>query len=364
MMSDQSNKDVKQDETPRDTTMADQSNNTETPSAPPEQPNLEKKNERQNEAAAQPAVESTKKQTQKQAETLPYAYQHEPLEEQSHQQQQVQPEEGRGPPQTMGAPSNPDAHPANKEAAAGKLDSKDPYTQDPSTPAANTGKFFADVKEFSQQMEILVTHLWGHLRTGSSVGETALGRLNVGTRILAHGGFEGFFRAAFPSTDEKLKKTYACFLSTSTGPVDGTLFVSNKRLAFCSDRPLQYTPPTAAPAGAQGDARPAANGEKEGDKPRDAPAANGKKQGDKPRDAPAANGEKEGDKPSYFYYKVAVPIEKIREVVPSVNPNKAAEKYIEVITQDNFEFWFMGFVNYDKGVKTLQDALGTANQQE
>ncbi|RVX06822.1 GEM-like protein 5 [Vitis vinifera] len=43
---------------------------------------------------------------------------------------------------------------------------------------------------------------------------------------------------------EKLKKSFACYLSTSTGPVAGTLYLSNIHVAFCSDRPLSFTAPS------------------------------------------------------------------------------------------------------------------------
>ncbi|RRT44583.1 hypothetical protein B296_00049464 [Ensete ventricosum] len=39
---------------------------------------------------------------------------------------------------------------------------------------------------------------------------------------------------------ERLKKTFACYLSTTNGPVAGTLYLSNVNVAFCSDRPLSY----------------------------------------------------------------------------------------------------------------------------
>jgi hypothetical protein len=55
--------------------------------------------------------------------------------------------------------------------------------------------------------------------------------------------------------------------------------------------------------------------------------------------------------------QVVIPLEKVREVLPSVNENKPNEKYIQLVTTDGHEFWFMGFVNYDKGVMNMQDAL-------
>ena len=42
--------------------------------------------------------------------------------------------------------------------------------------------------------------------------------------------------------NELLKKTYACHLSTSNGAVSGTLYITNYKFAFCSDRELTYYP--------------------------------------------------------------------------------------------------------------------------
>lgn len=57
------------------------------------------------------------------------------------------------------------------------------------------------------------------------------------------------------------------------------------------------------------------------------------------------------------YEQVVVPLNQLRAVNPSVNRMKSAEKYIQVVSTDNHEFWFMGFLNYDSAVKILQEAL-------
>lgn len=54
---------------------------------------------------------------------------------------------------------------------------------------------------------------------------------------------------------------------------------------------------------------------------------------------------------------MVVPLDKVKEVVPSFNENKPQERYIQIVTQDGHDFWFMGFVNYDKGVMNMQRAL-------
>jgi hypothetical protein len=34
-----------------------------------------------------------------------------------------------------------------------------------------------------------------------------------------------------------------------------------------------------------------------------------------------------------------------------------------VVTKDGHEFWYMGFVNYDKGIKNMQEAVRLAQSQ-
>lgn len=92
-------------------------------------------------------------------------------------------------------------------------------------------------------LEVLKQEFVNAVSTGPSMADTAWGRVTAGTQLLTKGGFEGVFKSTFTAdADEKLKKTYACFLSTSTGPVAGTLYISTKKIAFCSDRALSYTP--------------------------------------------------------------------------------------------------------------------------
>ncbi|MQM05397.1 hypothetical protein Taro_038202 [Colocasia esculenta] len=70
-----------------------------------------------------------------------------------------------------------------------------------------------------------------------------MGKLAVGTKVLAEGGHDKVFQQTFGILPgEQLRKSYACYLSTSSGPVIGTLYLSTMRLAFCSDNPLCYSP--------------------------------------------------------------------------------------------------------------------------
>lgn len=55
--------------------------------------------------------------------------------------------------------------------------------------------------------------------------------------------------------------------------------------------------------------------------------------------------------------QVVIPVEKIKRANESENVNKPAQKYIAIVTDDNFEFWFMGFVRYEKAFVNLQKAI-------
>jgi hypothetical protein len=56
-------------------------------------------------------------------------------------------------------------------------------------------------------------------------------------------------------------------------------------------------------------------------------------------------------------YKVAVPLRRIKRVRPSENADKPEQKYIQVATVDGFEFWFMGFVSYQRCCKYMQQVI-------
>ncbi|KAI3758301.1 hypothetical protein L6452_05860 [Arctium lappa] len=149
--------------------------------------------------------------------------------------------------------------------------------------------------------------VWQHLKTGPSITDAAVGRIAQGTKVLAEGGYEKIFKTTFQTIpEERLLKSFACYLSTSAGPVMGVLYVSNAKLAFCSDNPLAY---------------------------------------------------KVGEEKKWSYYKVVIPLLQLKSVNPSRSKTNPAEKYIQLISVDNHEFWFMGFVYYDSAVKNLQGIL-------
>lgn len=79
------------------------------------------------------------------------------------------------------------------------------------------------------------------MKTGPSFSEAALGRIAQGTKVLAEGGYEKIFRQTFETVpEEQLLNSFACYLSTSAGPVMGVLYLSSAKLAYCSDNPLSY----------------------------------------------------------------------------------------------------------------------------
>ena len=81
------------------------------------------------------------------------------------------------------------------------------------------------------------------IKIGSSFTDTAMGRIAQGTKLLTEGGYENVFRRTFETIPgEKLQKAYACYLSTSAGPVIGTLYLSTVKLSFFSDSPFAYYP--------------------------------------------------------------------------------------------------------------------------
>lgn len=63
----------------------------------------------------------------------------------------------------------------------------------------------------------------------------------------------------------------------------------------------------------------------------------------------------------YPTVQVVVPLDQLRVVNPSASMWNPAEKYIQIVTTDNHEFWFMGFVSYDKALKNLLEALHQAH---
>ncbi|EMS52900.1 hypothetical protein TRIUR3_06692 [Triticum urartu] len=180
-------------------------------------------------------------------------------------------------------------------------------------------------------------NIWNHLRTAPNMADAAVARLAQGTKVYAEGGHERVFHQVFGGVPgEQLRKAYACYLSTSSGPVIGTLYLSTARLAFCSDSPVSYHAPS-------------------------------------PTQPPEPMYYKASILPSLISFsslgtlnnlshspaalQVVLPLNQVRTVSPSASMWRPSERYIQVATTDSHEFWFMGFVSYDKALKHLSDAL-------
>ncbi|RVW51373.1 GEM-like protein 4 [Vitis vinifera] len=147
-----------------------------------------------------------------------------------------------------------------------------------------------------------------HVKIGPKISDTVKGKLTLGARILQLGGVKRVFKKIFSVIEgEKLLNASQSYLSTTAGPIAGLLFISTQRVAFCSDRSIKFSSPNA----------------------------------DLVR----------------VHYKVSIPLRKIRRVEQSENMKNPSEKYMEIVTVDNFEFWFMGFLNYQKAFNCLQQAL-------
>ncbi|XP_058779536.1 GEM-like protein 2 isoform X2 [Vicia villosa] len=165
------------------------------------------------------------------------------------------------------------------------------------------------VEEATKQAESMVGSIWNHVRMSSNPIDTAMARVVQGTKLIANGGSDKLFQQTFGIIQgEKLLKQHVCYISKISGPVIGTLYITNKRLAFCSDYPLCHHPFSL--------------------------------------------------QHQCIYYKVVVmQLDQLRAVSPSANIFNSKEKYIEIVTVDGYEFFFMGFVSYDKALKTLNEVL-------
>ncbi|XP_042501384.1 GEM-like protein 4 [Macadamia integrifolia] len=164
------------------------------------------------------------------------------------------------------------------------------------------------MNKFGKKADNFAHGVYEHVRLGSNMSATVKGKLSLGARILQRGGMQKVFKQLFRATEgEKLLKASQCHLSTTAGPVAGLLFISTEKVAFCSERSLKLTSPTGELIKTP--------------------------------------------------YKVLIPLKKIKRVHQSENVKNPAQKYIQVVTVDSFEFWFMGFLNYQKAFKFLLQAI-------
>ncbi|KAL7110975.1 hypothetical protein ACP275_05G059800 [Erythranthe tilingii] len=163
--------------------------------------------------------------------------------------------------------------------------------------------------KLGKNMDVFAQGIREHVRLAPKFGETVKGKLSLGARILQVGGVEKVFKQKFDIQDdhEKLLKASQCYLSTTAGPIAGLLFVSNERVAFCSERSIKLSSQTG--------------------------------------------------KILKVHYKVMIPLRKMKRAVESENVKRPTQKYVRIETEDSFDFWFMGFLNHQTTLKYLQQAI-------
>ncbi|KAJ9549466.1 hypothetical protein OSB04_022009 [Centaurea solstitialis] len=138
--------------------------------------------------------------------------------------------------------------------------------------------------------------------------ETVKHKLSYGAKILPLGRDAKIFKKSFSTTDsEKLLHATRCYLYTTAGAIAGILFMTSERVGFCSERSLQTYSTTGELL--------------------------------------------------KFQYKVSIPLEKIKGVGESMNTKRPSNKYVELVTMDDFSFWFMGFPNYNRTLRHLHRTI-------
>ncbi|KAJ4812076.1 GRAM domain-containing protein / ABA-responsive [Rhynchospora pubera] len=145
-----------------------------------------------------------------------------------------------------------------------------------------------------------------------NVSETIKRMLSQSKRIFQAARVERFLRKSFDlCTEERLQEVYQCSLFTTVGPISGRLFITSERLAFHSNKSLKVKTSIVEVA--------------------------------------------------KFPYKVSIPLRKVKKTIPSDNLNKPEEKFVQIVTIDDFEFWFTGFVTYKSSFVSL---FSTISQQQ
>ncbi|MCD9642195.1 hypothetical protein HAX54_028878 [Datura stramonium] len=170
------------------------------------------------------------------------------------------------------------------------------------------------MNKLGERMDCLAQGIHEHVSLSPKLTETVKGKLSLGAKILQVGGLEKIFKQKFSvRDDEKLLKVSQCYLSTTAGPIAGLLFISTDKVAFCSERSIKIISPTG--------------------------------------------------KLFRNRYKVSIPISKIMKAKDSENMEKPSQKYIQLVTEDDFEFWFMGFLNHEKTLRYLQQAISSTSSK-
>ncbi|XP_057804124.1 putative GEM-like protein 8 [Salvia miltiorrhiza] len=203
---------------------------------------------------------------------------------------------------SLSEPSSPSRSPSSSDHSL-------PFTENEEVAAAGRNQ---KMKKLERKGTSFAYRVREHVKMGPKLSETVKGKLSVGAKIIKKGGRENIFRDIFGVSDgEKLLKASQCYLSTTAGPIAGILFISTHKLSFCSERSITVH------SSSGGLIR--------------------------------------------IPYKVSIPMKKIKAANESENVNNPTHKYIEIVTQDDYEFWFMGFVRYEKAVLNLRRAISMSN---
>lgn len=169
---------------------------------------------------------------------------------------------------------------------------------------------------------------------GPRISETMKGKLSMGTRILQAGGLESDFRRAFAVGEgEKLLKSFQCYLSTTAGPIAGMLFISSEKIAFRSDQSLKLTSPKGDLAKVPYKVIKFLNFFSQ------------------------RFNSCEWRFNNVLVLQVLIPLINIKVAQPSEDTRKPRHKYVQIVTEDEFEFWFMGFVSCERAFRYLKQAI-------
>ncbi|CAN6293145.1 unnamed protein product [Urochloa humidicola] len=170
------------------------------------------------------------------------------------------------------------------------------------------GSFIIRMSKLSQKTDTYMQGFKEHLTLGPNFSETIRGKLSFGAKVLQAGSIDKVFREYFVvEKDEKLLKAFQCYLSTTAGPIAGMLFISTEKITFHSDRPLSL----ACSKGGR----------------------------------------------TRVPYKVLIPLKRIKSASVRENLYNPDEKYVDLVTVDGFDFWFMGFISYEKSFRYLQHVI-------
>jgi len=148
--------------------------------------------------------------------------------------------------------------------------------------------------------------LMSHAAAGgvTNILSTAGGKINYLGNMIRAGGTSSYWRKMFTvPKEEKLIETYACHMQAQGNQkVPGILFIGTLSLAYCSDEPI------------------------------------------------GANG----------YLQMHLPLERVHSFQPSQRGTTfGKEEWLGAIMLDGYQFWFTGFIDFQKSIATLVEA---ANQ--